>query len=49
MFHYNIYCSIANKKGDDAKRYMTEHMEDVLRKVRIDNERKRKLKEKTEQ
>ena len=49
VFHYNIYCSIANKKGDDAKRYMTEHMEDVLRKVRIDNERKRKLKEKTEQ
>ena len=49
VFHYNIYRSIANKKGDDAKRYMTEHMEDVLRKVRIDNERKRKLKEKTEQ
>ncbi|MCD7908075.1 MAG: FadR family transcriptional regulator [Clostridium sp.] len=49
IFHYNIYLSILNRKPDDAKRYMTEHMEDVLRKVKIDNERKRKLKENAEQ
>ena len=43
-FHYNIYLSILNKDSQNAKRYMEQHLEDVLRKVRIDNERKKQLK-----
>lgn len=47
-FHSNIYKSIAAKDGAAAKRYMEQHMEDVLKKVRIDNQRKRQLKEKAD-
>lgn len=42
-FHYNIYMSIKNRDADAARRYMREHLEDVLAKVRIDNERKSRL------
>lgn len=42
-FHYNIYLSIKNRDKESARRYMREHLEDVLRKVKIDNERKARL------
>ncbi|MCB7318684.1 FadR/GntR family transcriptional regulator [Lacrimispora sp. 210928-DFI.3.58] len=42
-FHYNIYLSIKNRNPSEAKRYMHEHLEDVLRKVKIDKERKTRL------
>lgn len=42
-FHYNIYLSIKNRNQAEARRYMHEHLEDILRKVKIDNERKARL------
>ena len=43
IFHHNIYLSIKNRDSEAARRYMREHLEDVLSKVRIDNERKSRL------
>ena len=42
-FHYNIYLSIKNRNQEEARRFMHEHLEDILRKVKIDNERKARL------
>lgn len=43
-YHYNIYLSVANRDAESAKRYMQEHLEDVLCKVKKDNQRKEQLK-----
>ncbi|MFR5601654.1 MAG: FadR/GntR family transcriptional regulator [Lachnospiraceae bacterium] len=45
-YHYNIYLSIANRDAEGAKRYMMEHLQDVLCKVKKDTQRKEKLKTK---
>lgn len=42
-FHYNIYLSIKNRDAEASRRYMREHLEDVLRKVKLDQERKTRL------
>lgn len=43
-YHYKIYISIKNRDPEMAKRYMYEHLNDVLEKVKIDSEKKSALK-----
>lgn len=43
-FHHKIFTSIANHEPDNAKRYMEEHLKDVLMKVKKDVERSSELK-----
>lgn len=42
-FHEHICKAISDRNGDKARKYMREHLEDVLRKVKLDSKKKNML------